>query len=320
MDRALNNRPGISEKTRQRILETAEKLGYRPHLLARSLVKGQTMTIGLVILDLYNRFFAQLVNAIEENARQQGYFVYLTLTGKDGAVERSCIEHLMSRQVDGLILFTVNKGKEYGEYLRKLNIPLVTICNRAGSGIPFAGIDDYRAMKDAALHIAGKGYDRIIYVSPPLAFGESMNIYSQEQRLKGCQDAIKEMKNIELVVIRERDFLGRLDSVNLREKVRTAVLCSNDIYALEVLRHLEAGGLSVPKDVGLMGFDNIDILRYIEPSLATISYPFEELGVQALDLLLKQLQGEPDTADRLLEHVVINGNSLTAGYSPDNQL
>lgn len=307
----MNNRPGISEKTRKKILETAEKLGYRPHLLARSLVTGCTMTIGLVVFDLYNRFFAQLANAIEASARQQGYFVYLTLTDKDKETEKACIEHLMSRQADGLILFSVHKGKEFGEYLENLKIPLVTIGNRIHGKFPFVGIDDYRAMKDAALHVAGKGYGRIIYVSPPLAYGENSNIDAQEQRLGGYLDALKEAGDgLEPVIIRERDYLGKLDSVELKDGRKTAVLCSSDIYALEVLRHLEARGLSVPGDIGLMGFDNIDVLRYVKPSLATVSYPFEELGVKALECLLKQIQGDPDISDMLLEHTIVAGGSL----------
>jgi len=310
VDRALNNRPGISEKTRQRILETAENLGYRPHFLARSLAKGRTKTIGLIVLDLYNRFFAQLVNAIEYNARQQDYFVHLTLTGKDGNTEKACIEHLMSRQVDGLILFTVNKGMEFSNYLQKLNIPLVTICNRVEGEFPFVGIDDYRAMKEATLHAVQKGYQRIIYVSPPLSFGNDMNIYSQEQRLKGCLDALDEINGLKPLIISERNFLSRLDAISLKDPLRTAVLCSSDIYALEILKHLEARGISVPADAGLMGFDNIDMLRYVKPSIATVSYPFEELGGKALDLLLKQMQGDVDTADRLLEHKILDGYSL----------
>lgn len=311
MDRALNNRPGISEQTRGKILETAEKLGYRPHLPARSLAKGCTMTIGLVVFDLYNRFFAQLVNAIEYSAGQQGYFTYLALTDKDRDAEKACIERLMSWQVDGLILFSVNKGKAFGEYLENLKIPVVTICNRIDGGFPFVGIDDYHAMKDAALHAAGKGYGRIIYVSPPLAYRENSNIYAQEQRLGGYMDALKEAGNgLEPIVIEGRDYLQKLGSVNLKNGVRTAVLCSSDIYALEILKHLEAGGLSVPEDLGLMGFDNIDILRYVKPSLATVAYPFEELGVRALECLLMQLRGNPGVSDMLLDHTIVEGNSL----------
>ena len=311
MDRALNNRPGISEKTRKKILETTEKLGYRPHLLARSLVKGCTMTIGLVVFDLYNRFFAQLANAIEASARQQGYFVYLTLTAKDKDTEKACIEHLMSRQADGLILFSVNKGKEFGEYLADLKIPLATIGNRIHGQFPFIGIDDYKAMKDAALHMASKGYGRIIYVSPPLAYGENSNIYAQEQRLGGYLDALKEAGDgLEPVIIREKDYLRKLDSIELEDGRKTAILCSSDIYALEVLKHLEARGLSVPEDIGLMGFDNIDVLRYVKPSLATVSYPFEELGVKALECLLKQIRGDSDISDMMLEHTIVTGNSL----------
>ncbi len=311
VDRALNNRPGISQKTRERILETAEKLGYRPHLLARSLAKGCTMTIGLVVFDLYNRFFAQLANAIESSARQQGYIVYLTLTDKDGDAEKACIEHLMSRQVDGLILFSVNQGTEFGEYLKNLKIPLVTLGNRIQEEFPFIGIDDYRAMKDAALHIAHKGYERIIYISPPLAYRKKSNIYAQEQRLYGYLDALKESgKGREPITIEGRDYLQKLDSINLKDGGRTAVLCSSDIYALEVLRHLEARGLSVPEDVGLMGFDNIDMLRYVKPSLATVSYPFEELGVKALECVLNQMQGNSYITDRLLAHTIVEGSSL----------
>jgi LacI family transcriptional regulator len=106
------------------------------------------------------------------------------------------------------------------------------------------------------------------------------------------------------------NFLSRLDAINLKDPLRTAVLCSSDIYALEILRHLEARGILVPADAGLMGFDNIDMLRYVEPSNATVSYPFEELGGKALDLLLKQMQGDADTADRLLEHTILDGASL----------
>jgi LacI family transcriptional regulator len=107
VDRALHNRPGISAETRERILLTARQLGYRPDQLASSLVRGRTMTIGLVLFDLYNRFFAQIASAVEENAKSRGYFVYLTLTRKDLGEEKSCIERLAGRRVDGLILCSV---------------------------------------------------------------------------------------------------------------------------------------------------------------------------------------------------------------------
>lgn len=310
MDRALNGRPGISDKTREKILETAERLGYRPHLPARSLVKGCSMTIGLIVFDLYNRFFAQLANAVENSARRHGYFMSLMLTGKDKNSERECIEHLMSRQADGLILFSVNEGEGFAKYLKNLNIPLVTIGNRIGEEFPFAGIDDYRAMKDAALHIAGEGYGRIVYVSPPLAYEDS-NIYAQKQRLSGYLEALGEMNGSpEPVIIKGRDYLRQLESMEFKDGMKTAVLCSNDIYALEVLRHLESRGLSIPGDVGLMGFDDIDILRYVKPSLATVDYPFEELGIKALECLLDQIKGSPGTADMLLEHTIVKGDSL----------
>ncbi|MEJ9319135.1 LacI family DNA-binding transcriptional regulator, partial [Halalkalibacterium halodurans] len=129
VDRALNNRTGISEKTREKILKTAKELNYRPDYTARSLVMGKTMTIGVVLFDLYNRSFAQLLNAIELKARELGYFIYITLSDKNPENELNCIEHLVNRKVDGIILFTVNKGEQFEANLSKWGIPIITIFN-----------------------------------------------------------------------------------------------------------------------------------------------------------------------------------------------
>jgi len=111
VDRALHGRKGINPKTREKILKVANELGYHPHLIARSLVKERTKTIGMIVFDLYNRFFAQIVNAAEEKARELGYSLYLTLTNKSLEEERRCIERLVGWRVDGIILSPVNKEK-----------------------------------------------------------------------------------------------------------------------------------------------------------------------------------------------------------------
>lgn len=110
VDRALNNRPGISPKTKEKVLKVAKELGYRPNMIACSLAKGHTMSIGVVVFDLNNEFFAQLLNSIEIRARELGYFTYLVLTQKDPKVEKECLSHLVDRNVDGIILFSINKG------------------------------------------------------------------------------------------------------------------------------------------------------------------------------------------------------------------
>lgn len=146
VDRALNNRSGVNEATKLKILETARELGYRPHFLARSLVKGKTMSIGAVIFDINNQLFPQLIHAVESRAREAGYFLNLTLTSKNPDIERDCLLHLADRKVDGIILLSVNAGPSFEQFIKKLNIPVVTFGNRISDTVPYVWIDDRKAV------------------------------------------------------------------------------------------------------------------------------------------------------------------------------
>ncbi len=310
VDRALNNRPGINEVTKKEVLKVAEKMGYRPNFLARSLVKGKTKTLGLVFFDLHNRFFAQLVDAIEIKARKLGYFTYLTLTETIPDIEIQCINHLVDRKIDGLIICPVNMGKEYENFLNGLKIPVVSVANKISSDFSYLGINDRQAMKDVVKYIINKKYDEIIYVSPPLLYKGTTNIYSPEQRFLGYQDVLKENNYIKSNVIATKEILSTLDKIDFYKGSKKAILCTSDVYALKILNYLKEKGLKVPNDVGLMGFDNIDILDYVEPSLSTVSYPIKKMGEQAVEHLISRIEKEEKTQNILLKHEIIPGNSM----------
>ena len=310
VDRALHNRSGIKAETKEKILKVAKELGYRPHRLARSLKQGKTMTIGVVIFDLDNQFFSQLVTAIEARAYESGYFVYLTITDGDPKEEMEYLDHLSGLNVDGMILFPVNGGRDFAQYLKSLNTPIVTIGNRVSKTFPFIGIKDRQAIKDAVGYIASKGYQQIIYVSPPLEYKGKENIYSVEERLAGYREGLKEIASPHKpVIIRDKTYLNILEHASLHNG-KTAILCSSDIYALEILNHLRAKGLSVPENVGLMGFDNIKALKYVTPSLATIAYPIKEMGTKAVDCLLAQINSEKFPNIELLDYKIVEGESI----------
>jgi len=313
VDRALNNRPGIKDITKKRILEAAKELNYRPNLTARSLVKGQSMTIGIVLFDLYNRSIAQLLNAVELKAKEYGYYLYITLTNKDSASEKECIEYLTNHKVDGIILFTVNHGKEFEEYLHSLSIPIVTIFNYISESFDHFGIDEREAMKMGVQHVINKDYSRFIYVCPPLRKLGKSNIYTQEERLYGFLEGLASNKiSTEPVIIKEHDYITALNRVNIKLE-KTAIICSCDYYALEVMNYLKRHGLKIPKDVGLMGFDSIDVLKYIEPKLTTIYYPVEKIGMCAVESLIAKINIgsiEPPTEKRTLDYELVEGESI----------
>lgn len=310
IDRALNNRPGINSKTKEEILRVVNEIGYKPNLLARSLVKGRTMTIGIVVFNLHNNFFSQLVNNIESYLKLNGYFLYVTLTGNTKEEEINCLDHLASLKVDGIIIFPINQGKGFDQYLKSLSIPIVTIGNMISKHWPFVGIDDQAAMTSAVEYIALKDYKRIIYYSPPLAYKGKVNIYEVEERFTGYKKAVQKQPSIkDSIVITNKKLDQILSIISLRDK-KTAILCSSDKFALEIGFFLKGKGVSIPMDVGLMGFDNINMLKYVSPRLTTINYPINQLSVTTCDILIKHIKNEKFSNQNLLPCNIIEGESL----------
>ncbi|WP_105620061.1 LacI family DNA-binding transcriptional regulator [Vallitalea okinawensis] len=309
VDRALNNRPGINEETRRLVLETAERLGYRRHYLASSLKKGKTSTIGVIVFDLHNQFFSDIINPLERRAKELDYFVYLTLTEKDKGMEEACVQQLVDRQVDGIIIASVNNEEVYINKLKALDIPVISICNKISDSISFVDIKNDLAMYDATKFVVDKGYDQIFYISPPLNNRYNQNIYAQEQRYFGFLRAVKESA-VRYEVIESSNYLVLLEE-QISMGTKPGILCSSDIFALRILKHFNGLGYEVKKDFGLMGFDNLDMLKFITPRLTTVAYPFEHIGTKSLELLIDAINNDNnDTQCIEYPYKIIEGQTL----------
>jgi LacI family transcriptional regulator len=312
VDRALNNKGGVNARTKKKVLQAARRLDYRPHYIARSLIRGKTFSIGIVVFDLFNSFLSQFIEAAESRARELGFFSYLTLTEKDRGIEKSCLAHLADRKVDGIVLLPVNRGPSFETFLRGLKIPLVTVGNRVSARWHFVGIDDLQASRDAVEHIFSRGYARVVYVSPPLALGGgSANIYAPEQRYRGFTLAMEARRPGQApLVITSKDYSLLLGELERARGERVAVFCSSDVFAIGVLDFLYGRGIRVPEDVGVMGFDRIDSLKHIRPSLATVDQRVDEQGARAVDDLVALIGGSEAPPLRLIHHEIVPGASL----------
>ncbi len=286
VDRALRNRPEIHPRTRERILAAAREHGYKPNIVARNLKTRRTWEIGLIVHDLENEFFAELVNAVQETAWQQGYFLQVAVSRRQPARERAALEHMAGRNVDGILLFPTSVDRDFDDFLRKLDRPIVTIANRVSPGWPFVGLKDRWILREATRAIIARGYRRLLFVGPFDAYGERINLYEIEERYAGLLDAVRETPGIESRLISGSDYVARIRDLDLRE-ARTAIVCASDIFALEILRDLRSRGLTVPEAAGLMGFDSIDALRYVVPSLSTVAYPIQRMGEAAFSMLTR---------------------------------
>ncbi len=292
VDRALNGRPGISEKKRKEVLAVAKAMGYRPHRLAQALVNGVSKSLGIIVFDLNNAFFAQMVNAFQNAAFEAGYVTYIMLTNKDPEVERSCLEHLLDRRVDGILLDSVVREPEYADYLKSLNIPVITVMNRVSEDLPLVSIDDYRAMMDMTRYILSKGYRRVLYVCPPLYKAHLSNMSSLINRKGGFLKAISEAPgDTEVLTLEDGDYMNTIGALRFRDETRTAIICTSDIYAVTIMSSLHKRGLRPPMDYGLSGFDMIPMLHEFEPNITTVSIFIQNIGIRCAQLLIDAING-----------------------------
>lgn len=294
--RALTDTGRINPRTKELIRAKAKECGYRPDLLARGLVKGQTFYIGVVVLDVNNRYFSQMLSAIGTEARKQGYFVNITLHEENREMEREQLERLVDYHVDGIILSSVNQGKEYRDFLKSLDTPIVTIGNKIADGIPFVSIEEKKAAAEATQMILEKGYEKIVFVCPPVERTEG-NTYVHRQRLEGFTEAVARWKKtqaaVESLVIDVRDGYVRRTYEELKNAgKRMAFFCSGDIFALDIMKYMAEKGKKAGEDYGIVGFDGIDILDYVTPRLCTIYNPVEPVAKEAVKLLFKLMNGE----------------------------
>ena len=272
VDRALNDRKGINPKTKEKILAVAKEYGYRPNIHARSISGGKSMLIGIVVFDLYNEYFSNVLTSIEEKCRSKGYSTVVMFTHKDGKSELECIDNLYRMYVDAIVLCPINKGEEFENYLQSLEIPIVTIGNRLNN-FAYVGIDNYSAMEKTVEYVIGHNYEQIVYVTPKLK--ENQNIYAQTERVTAFLDTCK-LHNIEHTAVSIAD----VEDIKLRG-CKTAIICSSDIYALQLTQFAKR------QNYGIIGFDNIRIIDKLGVALDSVSYNVERVGEAVTDLILK---------------------------------
>lgn len=291
--RALNGTGSVKKETKKQILAIAEEYNYRPNLLARSLNHGRTMSLGVVTINVENLYFVQSLNIINKEADKKGYFTNIVVCDENMEWEKELIQGLADRQMEGILISPLNKGQAFEDFLLSLNIPVICIGNHVSDAITTVQINEKAAASDAVELILSKGYQRVVFVCPPLENEKNINIYVHEQRLAGFKEAAAKHSGVHFEIIDKQDYITKIDKILKKNKEdKIAFLCSGDVYALNVMRWGESKNLSCPGDFGLMGFDNISMLDYITPKLTTVSTNLEGVAKTAVSELLQQIEQE----------------------------
>lgn len=279
----------MTDKTREKVIKAVKQLNYYPNSLARQLRKMITNKIIVIVPDITNTFFSQVLKGIEILARQNGYQVLLGDTENNIDIEHEYLNSLYEKDVDGLILLTARIDRNIIEKIAK-EYPVVLACEYIeNTDIPTVSIDNIGAARKATEHLIKLGHKRIAHITGP------KDIILCRDRLKGYLQAMKDYRlKINPLLILEGDFHYET-GYNLMLKLMsidnspTAIFADNDEMAIGAIKAVKENNLKVPEDIAVVGFDDIKMALMCEPSLTTISQPTFEIGKKAMDLLIKIL-------------------------------
>lgn len=316
MDRAINNRTGINAKTKEKILRVVDEQNYCPNHAARSLALGRTKTIGVVCFDLKNYLFAEFIDILEEKTKEKGYYLSLVLTNGDPKKELEGLGYLKRLNVDGIIVFPVNKGEKYELFLKRLKIPIVTLFNRLSEQFACVSVNSRDVYRKLVPELIWKGYQKIVFVNSNITQKEekNMNVFVLSERYKGYCDGLEETNFHEPILIEgltESTIFKMLDKYP-EEKI--AFLCINDMYAMYILKICREKGIAIPDKVGIVGHDNIEILQYMDIRVTTIGYDIGQVAQIICDKLFDRLLNHndqyPAQGNSFVEAYVVGGNTI----------
>jgi LacI family repressor for deo operon, udp, cdd, tsx, nupC, and nupG len=292
VSRALRNSPRVKAETKQRIQRLADEMGYSPDAQARSLVLGRTQTVGVVVTTMTDPFIGGIVQTIESAAHDHGYAVILASSNDIPEREIAAVEMLQSRRVDGLIITSSRVGALYQERLEKLRVPVVfmnSLAEHSGQQTFSVGVDNHHGGYLATNHLIQKGHRRIAYVASPSDRSDNV------ERMTGYRDALTEAGiGFDPSLIAQgtgRAGGGRraLPVLLSLDDAPSAVFCYNDMTAIGLMAAAQEGGLSLPQELAIVGFDDIAFAQFTHPRLTTIAQPVGQLGRRAVDMVLTLL-------------------------------
>jgi LacI family transcriptional regulator len=302
VSRVVNGNPNVKPVTRKKVLEVIERLGYRPNAVARGLASKKTTTVGVIIPDISNIFFAELARGIEDIATMYKYNIILSNSDQNMDKELRLFNTMLGKQVDGLVFMGGNITAVHVEEFEKSQVPIVLAGSIEETGvIPSVNIDYEQAVFDSVKEFIEKGHRNIAFVVGPLH--EPKNA---EKKLKGYQNALKEAGipfNEDLLV--EGDYtydsgLEAFDKLLEASERPTAILVGSDEMALGIVHGAEDKGYKIPEDFEVITSDNTRLSLMVRPQLTTIVQPLYDIGAVAMRLLTKLMNKE-----KVSEHIVV---------------
>ena len=294
VSRGLQDHPSISKKTKKKIFDMVDEMGYRTNHFARNLRQQETKTIGVIVHELNSNFITSVLAGIEKVTTEAGYDLIIAHSSESAKKEAANAKNLFHKRVDGLIAslsFDTTNLDHYKPYIDK-GVPVMFFDRVEQDGTnTVVIIDNAKCGYVATQHLIDQGCRRIAHITSSL----KRNVYSQ--RYKGYQDALFDNKipaDDSLLIVKDLSEEGAVESTLRILKMKPlpdGIFITNDFVAAVCMRTLKGNGIKIPGDIAIVGFNNDVIGKLIEPALTTINYPGIDMGEIAARNLINHLKG-----------------------------
>lgn len=315
----INKTKYVSEGTSKKVRKAVEKLSYRPNIIARGLRTKSTRTIGVILPDISQPFFAQVLRGIEEVSRNRNYTLIMGCSFYDIKEEDRLMNSMIDQSIDGLLFFCGYDSYDHIMKAHKSKIPVVVLDREIEDGeIPSVLIDNNMAMQSAVQYLYDLGHRKIGFITFPYE-----NQTTIKRRYEGyCQCLARNGLDYDpdIVVISDKMRLHELQGTYnvIKEKisegkVATAYCFLADFLALGAMHAFKESGYKIPRDISIMGFNNEVVCEFSDPPLTTVKQPKKLMGITAADLILDMIEGEKiENKNIILETTIIKRKSTSA--------
>jgi LacI family transcriptional regulator len=311
VSRVINGLPGVREKTSARVRQAIAEMNYVPNTNARSLRMGRTRLFGLIVSDINNPFFPELIDSFEALAAAQGIEVIFTHTNYDPKRLQSCIRRMVERNVDAIAVMTSEVEEAALKQASIAGVPLVLMNQRELAGkYPDVLVEYSAGFREALVHLLSLGHSEIGFIAGP----QTLN--SARGRKEAFRAALKSHgvrvrpEWIAVGSMRVEGGRAAMESLLSLQPRPTAVLTSNDLMAVGALQAAHAAHVRVPKDLSIIGFDDLPIAGMVHPPLSTIRLPRNEVAARAFACLQRTLQGKAiEPAEPVQPHLIIRSST-----------
>jgi DNA-binding LacI/PurR family transcriptional regulator len=301
VSKVINNTGRIGDKTKKNVLKVMEEIKYQPSVVASALTGKHTNTIGLLIPDIANSFFAEMARSIEDRGHELGFSVVMCNTDNEPEKEAQYLKWLQRKSVDGIILGTGIQNDVTLNELIEQKIPTALIARDMPSlSVDTVLVDDFVGGYKATSHLISLGHQDIAFIVG------NLNNLSEKERLRGYKQALQEAevkvdeKNIVSGNLSIEDAKGTMKDLLKSAKRPTAVFALNDLLAIGAIQGAKECGLSIPDDLSVVGFDNTILATINDPPLTTIAQPIQDMGRQVIDLLIQEIEGKKAAKRRVV--------------------